>query len=58
MEESGKGFVWLGTKGFYILITVVAVVSLPNPLSIAWLGVLLVGTLASYFNIGGNKNAE
>jgi hypothetical protein len=58
MEEFGKGFVWLATKGFYILITVAAVVSLPNPLAIVWLGIIIVGTIASRFNYGGNNNAE
>ena len=58
MDEFGKGFVWLATKGFYILITVAAVVSLPNPLAIVWLWILVVGTIASRFNYGGNNNAE
>jgi len=58
MEEAGKGFVWLATKGFYSLLTIVAIVSLPNPLAIVWLGILMVGIIASRFNIGGKQNAK
>ena len=52
MEELGKGYVWLATKGFYTLLTITAVLSLPNPLSIIWLGFLTVGITDSYLDLG------
>ena len=55
MEELGKGYVWLATKGFYLLLTITAVVSLPNPLAIVWLGFLTVGITASYLDLGGRN---
>ena len=55
MEELGKGYVWLATKGFYTLLTITAVLSLPNPLAIIWLGVLTVGIAASYLDLGGHN---
>ena len=55
MEELGKGYVWLATKGFYLLLTITAVISLPNPLAIVWLGFLTVGITASYLDLGGRN---
>jgi|TARA_R110000796_G_scaffold61325_1_gene142044 hypothetical protein len=55
MEELGKGYVWLATKGFYTLLTITAVLSLPNPLAIVWLGFLTVGITASYLDLGGRN---
>ena len=55
MEELGKGYVWLATKGFYTLLTETAVLSLPNPLAIVWLGFLTVGITASYLDLGGRN---
>jgi hypothetical protein len=55
MEELGKGYVWLATKGFYTLLTITAVLSLPNPLAIVWLGFLTVGITASYLDLGGHN---
>ena len=55
MEELGKGYVWLATKGFYTLLTITAVLSLPNPLAIIWLGFLTVGIAASYLDLGGHN---
>ena len=55
MEELGKGYVWLATKGFYTLLTITAVISLPNPLAIVWLGFLTVGITASYLDLGGRN---
>ncbi len=55
MEELGKGYVWLATKGFYTLLTITAVLSLPNPLAIVWLGFLTVGITASCLDLGGHN---
>ena len=55
MEELGKGYVWLATKGFYLLLTITAVLSLPNPLAILWLGFLIIGITASYLDFGGHN---
>ena len=55
MEELGKGYVWLATKGFYTLLTITAVLSLPNPLAIVWLGFLTVAITASYLDLGGHN---
>ena len=48
MEDFGKIVYGIGIVGFFCLITVTAVMSLPNPLSILWLAFLIVGVTASY----------
>ena len=58
MDAFGNSFGWIATQGFYYGLTILALVSLPNPLAIVWLGIIIVGTIASRFNYGGNKNAE
>tara|TARA_R110000744_G_scaffold194813_2_gene313761 strand:+ start:1135 stop:1311 length:177 start_codon:yes stop_codon:yes gene_type:complete len=58
MDAFGNSFGWVATYGFYYGTTILALVSLPNPLAIVWLGIIIVGTLASRFNYGGNNNAE
>ena len=58
MDALGNSFGWIATRGFYYGLTILALVSLPNPLAIVWLGIIIVGTIASRFNYGGNNNAE
>jgi len=58
MDAFGNSFGWIATRGFYYGLTILALVSLPNPLAIVWLGIIIVGTIASRFNYGGNNNAE
>ena len=58
MDAFGNSFGWIATRGFYYGLTILSLVSLPNPLAIVWLGIILVGTIASRFNYGGNNNAE
>ena len=57
MDALGNIYGWIGTHGFFHFLTIMAVLSLPNPLAIVWLGFLTVGITASYFDYGG-RNAK
>jgi len=48
MDGIGNSFGWVATQGFYYGVSVLAIVSLPNPLAIIWLGIIIVGTVGSY----------
>jgi hypothetical protein len=55
MDALGSIYGWIGTHGFFHFLTVMAVLSLPNPLAIIWLGILIVGKTASYLDLGGHN---
>ena len=57
MDALGNIYGWIATHGFFLFLTIMAVLSLPNPLAIIWLGILIVGKTASYLDLGG-RNAE
>ena len=57
MDALGNIYGWIGTHGFFLFLTIMAVLSLPNPLAIIWLGILIVGKTASYLDLG-DRNAE
>ena len=48
MDGIGNSFGWVATQGFYYGVSVLAIVSLPNPLAIIWLGIIIVGTVGYY----------
>ena len=52
MDALGNIYGWIGTHGFFYFLTIMAVLSLPNPLAIIWLGILIVGKTASYLKYG------
>ena len=58
MDALGNSFGWIATQGFYYGLTAPALLSLPNPLAIVWLLIIVVGTLSSYFDKKGNKNGK
>ena len=58
MDAFGSIYGWIGTHGFFHFLTIMALLSLPNPLAIVWLLIIVVGTLSSYFDKRGNKNAK
>ena len=58
MDAFGNSFGWIATQGFYYGLTALALLSLPNPLAIVWLLIIVVGTLSSYFDKKGNKNGK
>tara|TARA_R110000744_G_scaffold333253_1_gene438650 strand:- start:1152 stop:1325 length:174 start_codon:yes stop_codon:yes gene_type:complete len=49
MEEVGKIYGWIGTHGFWYGLTLIAITTLPNPLSILWIGFVTIGSIGSYF---------
>ena len=55
MDALGNIYGWIGTHGFFHFLTVMAALSLPNPLAIIWLGILIVGKTASYLDLGGHN---
>jgi len=57
MEEVGKIYGWIGTHGLWYGLTLIAITTLPNPLSILWIGFVTIGSIGSYLE-RKKQNAE